>query len=135
MDWTDPRWRSSKAGRACYAKFGRDKNKQAPKEIHEEFDRNRQGELFKLWVKNDGNWLEICYETGIKTRNIESTNSKYRLQSRSEIETKFGDKGSSCSKPRLALSRVCLMQTRITCCFTEILAPRGEDLSETTCYA
>ena len=90
FDINDPAWRSSKDGKAAYARAVRSMKAEAPKEVIEEFDRGRKGELFKLWMKHAGDWMEVCYTTGLRIRTNESADSQYRLWSRAEIETKFG---------------------------------------------
>ena len=117
LQWHDPRWRSTKAGKASYAKFQRDKQKTAPTEVHDNFDRKQQGELFKLWIKNAGDWMEVCYETGIKTRDTQSSNSVYKLVSKAEIVAKFGDPGlgSTVAKQSLHHARhdLCKLESHV----------------------
>ena len=94
FDLDDPLWRSSPAGRAAYAKFGRDKKKDGcPEEVVNEFDRvgGKKGDLFKLWVKHAGDWLEVCYSSGLRVRTNDSAESMYKLWTRKDIENKFGE--------------------------------------------
>ena len=86
-DINDPKWRSSKAGRAAYATYVRGiEKKEAPQEIVDEFHRGNKGDMFKIWAKNGGDWLETCYVTGLKTRTINSTDSVHKLWSKAEIQ-------------------------------------------------
>ena len=87
FDLDDPLWRSSPAGRAAYAKFGRDKKKDGcPEEVVSEFDRvgGKKGDLFKLWVKHAGDWLEVCYSSGLRVRTNDSAESMYKLWTRKD---------------------------------------------------
>ena len=91
-DPDDPAWRASADGKAAYARFVRGitgKRASAPPEITEEFERGNKTGIFKSWLEKGGDWLEVCYSTGLKVRSKDSTSSSHALFSRKEIHAKF----------------------------------------------
>ena len=45
--------------------------------------------MFTQWLSHDGDWLQVCYTTGLRQITSNSTVNRYRLMTRTEIEAKF----------------------------------------------
>ena len=47
--------------------------------------------LFQIWQEKKGDWMEVCFSTGLKIRTINNTESKHHLVTRAQLMTKYDD--------------------------------------------
>ena len=52
-----------------------------------------KAEIFSQWLANDGDWLQVCYSTGLRVITSDSSLSRHRLMTKTEIEKKFVNPG------------------------------------------